>query len=601
MSKRKRVRSLKEVFTAMRGRWKVRYIGRFFRRLIRFALTFLLYIVEAYLLWTVITLLFVKGTVPSTRFFTGVPILGTLEGLFRNCWLNTLIMEVVEMKDPPREAIAPVISAIGVGGVYMTWLIGAAEQRVCGVRTGELLGWLHKLFIFAYAVLFLPLVFLGVFAGNANLQTDEIMNTWIASLYALLGVILGLLFTMLVWLELVQQAGSREARALQYYTARVSLGPVRWGWRFFRWLLKKPYLELGCSERDKKFPHCFFLWLRDRYSMDFYITRSTRWAMFCLADHYREQMLTYHKDVSMVMARIWLEACWVPFDDEKDFSDTWMNTVSWSATSSQYMNEAFGRTGSPQCAIVFDGEKSSILTVNWGGVRYPEAYLSGGLDYVVANALFSSDVWDKLLQGVTSKDQSLELVRPLLYNLYHAEHDARDKRYLASLLGLLFCLEDQAKNDCALIRRVHSITVQDGDASPKELVPQEIRCHMAWALMMILSVKWLQEPVQSKHIEELKLIYGKFHAEFDIMCTEDTENSKFKFTDTLLWYAEWISTRRKGFPINQYLIRLGRSDWPQSGYTRVETYDFSYRRRFLLRKLVPVYRSDLTYHSDSES
>lgn len=106
------------------------------------------------------------------------------------------------------------ISAVGVTGIAVSWLISRVEDRICGVRYVDLLDSVYPKFFPNYFSIFIPTSLVGILAGNAGLF-------WPA-LWAFLGVIGYISLLMLICYLFVIRADQREVIAFKYYQDKLT-------------------------------------------------------------------------------------------------------------------------------------------------------------------------------------------------------------------------------------------------------------------------------------------------------------------------------------------------------------------------------------------
>lgn len=494
--------------------------------------TFAFYILELVLLLRVIDILFGNvGLRPfqwlsnwePVKFLIDLPLMTAL----KKCWLvqtaMTIFQEAVTISDWDKliNAVGAVIGAIGVGGVAITWLINAAERLVCGVRTGELLGWVHRLFFTTYAVIFMPTVLLGIFASNAN--------RWEAALYSLVGVAFGLAFIMIVLFAFVLIVRVREWLAFRYYARFAKTNSWIWICNFVNWIRRKPY-QPYCPERVRR-------------------------TMLSVADYFKEQYTGYHRNISRKMARLWINSCWIPFGETTEVPIAVQNRQA-AHRKPQY--------------------------------RYPAEYLSNEKDYIVVQTILSRDIWAELFPNELLSEESIGMIRKILYSLYET---AKDRRYFAALLGFLLCLEDKNCDEETMIKTIGKITLKDDGLGIKYHnvgkeggLPQEVRSDLIWGLLMVMAVGWLQKAPYADYTAQTEFFCKMFRMELNESCArpEGTENA-------LLWYAEWAARWRRKFPLNQYLLRLSAKFEEKNSFAHLDLTAFGFRKSFLISLLGDTY------------
>lgn len=519
---------------------------------LRFCVTLLIYIGELILLLYSVQLL-VENSLGFRPFSTLIelkpvkPLFNLLWSIPPIQWLNTAAVQVAP-KVSQSAAAGELIGAIGVGGVFVTMLTGAAEQRVCGVRTGELLNWLHTKFFLAYALLFLPLVLLGIYAGHAN-KGD-------AAIYAFFGVFLGLLLALWAFYELVLSANQREKLALQYYARQICPGIAM---RLRTCLHKKSasddLMERGDAHR----------------------------AMLSVADYLRNQAEHYHRNVSAEMIRLWICSCQVPFGEDMNYPDC--STVNGCGL----MKRPVGlEPDSCRISRGKDGKDYFKLATD-GGFPYPDNYLSNGHDCITDHSILARDVWAALLPGEVfiKQDLDLTIIRQLLYSLYQVSEP--DKRRFIVLLGLLFCLEDKAEDDDALlIKWVDNITKEGATPDRGSCTPREARHDLAWALLMIRVVAWIQNGTVAKQRESIDRFCQHFGAEFyqyGTGCDDTCDRQEC----TLLWYAEWAARKRRGLYLNHYLMGISTMFGAETLFPHFRLDNLTYRKQVLTKVLTSLY------------
>lgn len=554
------------------------------KRLIRFTFTFIVYLIECLLLLKVFDLLFgdVTGLKPFASLLNFKPAIWIVSGPI--AFLNTLppvqllsntIARGLNMNDPPIKAIGSVIGAIGIGSTFIAWLTSSAERLVCGIRTGELLNWVHRFFFEIYALVFLPLAFLGIFASNSN--------HWEAAVFALLGVLLGLAFTLLVCFEFVLSAKWREELALQYYHKMVrpfiATCWIRWGGHLW-----EPARTVSPN-----------------------IHENARRAMLSVADYLRNQAEMYHRNFSSNMVRLWIYSCWIPFGEQSKFSNHGMGLEP------VFVERPAGTTyPEDYCSTYFkDGQPHFKINVDWT-VHYPTTYISDAQDYIVAHTLLAKDVWAELLPTDTLTPQDLTITRQILYSLWELK---QDQRYIVVLLGLLFCLEDafisrpSQTNITQLITKIDFITRSDAASGEQDNVPKEVRSELAWALLMLCVAAWIQEGTGRDCREILDIFCRHFSAELNEYCEDLTRiksagdigghptetdiqaeaAAKIQRGNIILWYAEWIARKRRGLSLDRYLMGISSMFGQGNTYTHFRLGEFSYRKTFLLDILCEHY------------
>lgn len=537
-----------------------------FRRFIRFILTFIVYLIESLLLLKVVELLF--GDAIDFRPFT------SLLGLKVSIWirqgpvaflcklspvqlLTNAVTRGLNMTKPPVDAVGSVIGVIGIGSTFIAWLTSSAERLVCGIRTGELLNWAHHFFFVIYCFVFLPLAFLGIFSANSE--------RWEATVYALLGVLVGLVFTLFVCFEFVLSAVWREKLALQHYYKMVcpciAVCWTRWGGHI-------------CKSARTHSPA---------------IKEDVRRAMLSVADYSRNQAEVYHRNFSSNMVRLWINSCWLPFQAQSKLPDC-------------------GRLERPTGTIdlenfctswLQDGQSYFRINEDWP-VHYPTAYISDEQDYIVAHTLLDRDVWAQLLPTDKLTPQELAITRQILYSLWKMK---QDRRCTGILLGLLFRLEDTQPMD-QLIPKLDLITRSDASSDEENNVPKEVRSELAWALLMICVVAWIQEGTDRDHHEMLDAFCRHFSGELNECCEDLTHiksdngwteedvaetGAKLQRGDVILWYAEWAARKRRGLSLDRYLMGISTMFDQGNAYAHFKLNEFSYRKEFLLGILCQHY------------
>lgn len=424
--------------------------------------------------------------------------------------INSVVEQIVP-KVSRSTAAGELIGAIGVGGVFVTMLTGTAEQRICGVRTGELLNWLHTGFFWAYALLFLPLVLLGVYAGHAR-KGD-------AAIYAFFGVFLGLLLALWAFYELVLSANEREKLALQYYARQIRPGITH------------------TRRRQRRSPD------------DLAARGDAHRAMLSVADYLREQAEYYHRNISAEMIRLWIFSCPVPFEEDVSCPDC-------GAVDGGGLTARPARMEPDLCRITRrkDGE-DRFESLTDGGFRYPDSYLSNGQDCIIGCSILARDIWAALLpeDDDIKRDLDLTIIRQLLCSLYQVSEP--DKRRFVVLLGLLFCLEDKAENDDArLIGWVDEITKESAVPDYDSRVPRQARYDLAWALLMIRVVAWIQNGTVAEHSDSIPWFCHCFGNEF-YRCGAQPDVCD-RQESALLWYAEWAARKRRELSLTRYLVGI---------------------------------------------
>ena len=208
--------------------------------------------------------------------FFPLPLLHSLlEALWNSCPIRSLrswepLRAMLESMNP--QGVSTVIGAIGVGGIFITWLTGISEQLVCKVRMGKLLNWAHPFFLPLYALVFFPTVFCGIYAGATEHRK--------ATALALLGLSFGLIHMVVACLEFLLVEGLREPLAL----------------RFYAWQLHPSQQEEAHSQQ-------------------------VRQTMLQMADYMREQTTAYHRDISLKMVELWAVSCKSPDGQGLEFAE----------------------------------------------------------------------------------------------------------------------------------------------------------------------------------------------------------------------------------------------------------------------------------------
>lgn len=531
----------------------------------RFCVTLLIYISELLLLLYSVQLL-VENSL-GIRPFSAVtecklvkPFFDFLWSRSSIQWLNAAAMQVAP-KISKNAAIGELMGAIGVGGVFVTTLTGATEQRICGVRTGELLNWLHIGFFWAYALLFLPLVLLGIFAGHAK-RGD-------AAIYAFFGVFLGLLLVLWAFSEVVLSVNQREKLALRYYVWQIRPGMAR-------------RLRTHLHHKATKWSCISLCHLHQKnVSYDSEYSDAYR-AMLSVADYLRNQAEYYHRNISTEMIRLWIYSCQAPSEEEVDYPDC-------SAVDGvNFKKLPVGLK--PRSCYIFRGDdgKDYFKLATEGGFPYPDNYLSNGQDYIIKYSILARDIWSVLLPGEKSIEQDLDLtiICQLLHSLYQVSEP--DKRRFIVLLGLLFCLEDKAEDDdVRLIKWVDDITKEGTVADRDSYVPCEARHDLVWALLMIRIVAWIQNGTAAKQRESIDRFCQHFGTEFH-QC--DTEGDSCDWQEcVLLWYAEWAARKRRRLSLNDYLLGISTMLGAETLFPHFRLDNLTYRKQVLTKVLASIY------------
>ncbi len=510
----------------------------------RLFITFLIYVGEFFLLLYSIQLLSmnVLELTPFSSFLKLEPIKRLFDFLYGLPFVQSVdrFAVLIAPKISENTAAGELIGAIGAGGMFITLLTGAEEQRICGVRTGELLGWLHKFFFKAYVLLFLPLVSVGIYAGHA--QKGK------ATVYAFLGVFLGVLLILLACIELVLSAAWREQLALQYYNWQLHLGLMS---RLRIWIWQK--IGFGLSEADY-----------------------TKRAMLNLANYTRSQTEEYHRDVSLKMVFLWIQSCRVPNGTDIDYPDCDLD-----------FEEKLMRNfpDKDSCNISQENGLCRFKCVN-SGFQYPEDYLSDGEDCIINHAFLAIDVWNALLPGPTLSEQDLTIIRQTLYSLYYISQP--DKRRFIILLGLLFCLEDKSTDkDIELVAWVDAITQRDTNICHKDGAFCEAKHDLVWALLMIRTITWVQDGTITKRRNYISQFRQRFGT---VLFQQDEADSAYIRNEaTLLWYAEWAARKRCGLSLNRYLAGISTIFGEKNVFPYVPVNTFTYRKRLLVQILTIIY------------
>lgn len=556
------------------------------KRLARLTVTLVVYLAEIMLLLKMFDLLFgnVTGLKPFA-FLLGLRPIAFLYARPPFQWLSGTLARVVNMSTPPVKAVGSVVGAIGIGGTFIALLTSSAERLVCGIRTGELLNWTHRFFFIVYGFVFLPLALLGIFSASSQ--------RWEPTVYALLGVLIELVFTLLVCFEFVLSAKWREEVALQYYYKMVC--PFFASRRVRRRGGSRKPDETGLPE----------------------IGRNVRRAMLSVADYSRNQAEVYHRNFSSNMVRLWICSCWVPFGAPATFADCGKELKSVPGEPPKIANSK------DYCSTDFKDDQSYFkIKVDWV-VHYPTAYISDGQDYIVAHTLLAKDIWAELLAADTLTPQELTITRQILYSLWVMKQDLR---YTTVLLGLLFCLEDMLvrvtdpRNMVQLITTIDFITRSDAASGEQDNVPKEVRSELAWAVLMICVVAWVQERPDCDYRGMLDTFCQHFSVELNEYCEDlarvkaesatdgdsspekpdaQPENTaRFQRGSIILWYAEWIARKRRGLSLDRYLMGISTIFGQGNAHAYFKLGTLSYRKTFLLGILCEHF--NISYEGSNE-
>lgn len=535
-------------------RFSLRKCFMLLKRISRGVFTFGIYLIEFLLLINVIKCLFGSNIKlwPISFLAKLKPIKWIVTDLA--CYITNIdiIVRGRTLVNPPLGAISDVIKAIGIGNTFITMLTVSAEKLVCGVRTGELLNWAHKFFYQVYALVFLPTVFLGIFSGTRG--------CWAATFYALLGVLLGMGFTLWTCLELVLLTNWRKKLAIQYYHWKVQPGVVA------------RCLNVYCLLRNESIK---------KYVGAAEIGEMTRQSMLSAADYLKNQSAEYHQDFSGEMIQFWLDAFWVPLEQGGDYP--YISTL----------NNFISRGGTPRFRLD-DIEQSWFQSACAKGIHYPDEYLSDGTDYVVVNTFFARDIWSQLLPGNVLTEQDKVISRRLLNRLCQSKKDTRS---LSILLGLLFYLEDRTANESQLITQVADIMESKIASSQANSISEEVRSTLIWSLLMICMVAWIQDGRPCNWNEILALFCRRFRTELNTLwrTTWGTPENEYR-EHIALWYAEWIARQRRCLPLNRYLLGITAIYGKKNAYTGFPLEELTYRKNFLMDMLCEA-KESASYYS----
>lgn len=517
----------------------------------RLIITLLIYVGELLLLLYSIQILakddFGLASFPNlTRFG---PVKWFLDLLHTVPFVQSVNEAAMEVATAPLDDVAAgeLIGAIGVGGIFITLLTGAEEQRICGIRTGELLSWLHTHFFLFYVLLFLPLVSVGIYAGHAKMRK--------AAVYAFLGVFLGLLLTLWACFELVLNANWRERLALQYYNRQLHPGLVR---RLYVFLCHK----IGFGKEPTE-------------------CNNAQRTMISVAGYLRNQAEEYHRNVSAEVVLLWIRSCWIPLGTDMDCPD-----CSPPDDDSVMRFPAGIKKEGYSISAGNDGKDRFNYVDEGLHFHYPNYYLSDGQDYIITYAIFAGNVWSALLPGEILTEQDLIITRQILHSLYYVSKP--DKRRFIVLLGLLFCLEDKAPDDdVQLIKWVDSITKEVAVNNYRDYVPREVRSNLAWALLMIRIIAWIRNGITTNPRESADQFCQSFGAE--LFQYGETEAAYDRWEATLLWYAEWAARKRCGLSLNRYLLGISTMFGAENLFPHFRQDILTYRKRFLMQILSSIY------------
>ena len=124
-------------------------------------------------------------------------------------WYGAAFLESFFLPYFQPDAMAAVVSLVGLPGAVFTWLISRIEDRICGVRMSQLINWVYPNFFVMYFSFFITLSVIAVFTGNVGLF-------W-PSFYAFIGVIAVLVLLCMVCYQFVIRSDIQEKFALDYF------------------------------------------------------------------------------------------------------------------------------------------------------------------------------------------------------------------------------------------------------------------------------------------------------------------------------------------------------------------------------------------------
>lgn len=132
-----------------------------------------------------------------------------------NCAFVIYLKKVID-----KTGIKAVISAIGIYAVAFAWLVSIQSQKVYGVTIGTLLRWAYPGFYFFYFVVFIGTDLVGLYACS-------IPGRRIATGLAMLGILIGMIYSIWVCYKFVLDFHTRQRIAESYHYAQINLQKLK--------------------------------------------------------------------------------------------------------------------------------------------------------------------------------------------------------------------------------------------------------------------------------------------------------------------------------------------------------------------------------------
>ena len=110
-------------------------------------------------------------------------------------------------------ALASVIRLLGVSGVAFAWLVSAADKEILGIPIRDLLQWMAGRIFQFYFFCFIPLLVIGVYAGDS----DKTIQLRAAAVFASIGVMVVSAYLMWLCYALLLHAGTRQKLIVCFY------------------------------------------------------------------------------------------------------------------------------------------------------------------------------------------------------------------------------------------------------------------------------------------------------------------------------------------------------------------------------------------------
>lgn len=119
-----------------------------------------------------------------------------------------------------KDGIKAVISSIGIYAVAFAWLVGIQQQKVYGVTIGTLLRWAYPGFYRFYFVVFIGMDLVGLYASS-------IPGKYWATGFSVVGIGIGVIYSMWVCYRFVLDFQARYRIAESYHYSHITLGQQR--------------------------------------------------------------------------------------------------------------------------------------------------------------------------------------------------------------------------------------------------------------------------------------------------------------------------------------------------------------------------------------